>query len=266
MKIITVFILILYSACTFSQSDWVNYIAKKEKGIMSFSVNLDFNNSHPNYKNLLIVGTKYKNCLKNGFPKEDSLDKLYTFSDSTAVIIEKLTKYKLVGVITYLCTGFDIYYVKDTLNIRNNIDRMIASNFNRSKNYIVIEQDKKWNYYFDRLFPENFTNIDFINHEYLIGLVSQGDDLNGLRKVNHWVSFKSDNKRLKFIQQIKSLNFDIDSINYQKENIYPYVLKVSRKDSINPKSITQLTQLFQILVKANHDSYDGWGTEVIIKD
>lgn len=251
---------------SYSQTDWVNYLVKKEKGFMSVSVDLDFNDSKPNYKNLLIVGTKYKNCLKNGFPKEDGLDKLYAFSDSTEVIIEKLTKYKLVGIITYLCTGFDIYYVKDTLNIRENIDRMIASNFNHSKNYIVIEQDKKWNYYFNRLFPENVTNIDFINHEYLIGLVSQGDDLSENRKVNHWVSFKSDSERLKFTYQIKKFNFNIDSISYQKENIYPYAIKVSRKDYINPKSITHITQLFQVLIKSSHGSYEGWGTEVIIKD
>jgi len=55
---------------------------------MSISIDLDFNDYKPNYKNLLIVGTNYKKCLKNGFPDKGGLEELFSFSDSVAINLD----------------------------------------------------------------------------------------------------------------------------------------------------------------------------------
>ncbi len=254
------------SSQSYSQSDWVNYLLKKEKGYMSVSVDLDYNDFKPNYKNLLIVGKKYKNCLKNGFPNEDGLKELYVFSDSVAIKINRLTKNKLVGVLTYRCVGFDVYYVKDTSNIRKNISQLFSKDFSNSNTYIQIKKDNNWIYYFDNIFPENATNNFLINHQYLFDLVSKGDDLSDIRNVKHWIYFNNLKKRLQFKNQVESLKFTIDSINYKKEKKYPYELLLSRNDHINPKSISELTQILQLLAKSKNGIYDGWGTEGQIND
>ena len=133
---------------SYAQSDWVNYLVEKEKGVMSIHVDLSLNISKPLYKKLLIVGTNYKkDCFKNGFPKEKGSEKLYRFSDSVATTINKSTKYKLAGVLTYKCYGFDVYYVKDTLDLRKNINDMIGRSFeSETDNYILIQDDNKWTY------------------------------------------------------------------------------------------------------------------------
>ena len=264
-KLIFIFLIGCYTTI-YAQSDWINYIVKKEKGMMSISIDMDLNNNKPNYKNLVIVGTHYKSCLKNGFPKEDGLEKLYAFSDSIRPIIDYTTKNKLAGIITYQCMGFDVFYVQDTTDLRKNIDKMLTVNFKQSKNYIIIKKDKKWLYYYDSLYPEFISDDFFINQQFLSDLVFQGDDLSGKRKINHWIYFKNEKRRLKFIKNIKKLDFVIDSINYKKEKKYAYEIQISRKDFVDPKTISELTRLLKIFINSSYGEYDGWRTELVIQD
>ena len=246
-KKIFLIVLIFNYGLGYSQSDWVNYLLKKDKGLMSVHIDLSLNNSRPNYSNLLIVGTKFSGCLKNGFPTEEGLDKLYTFSDSLALAVKKITNSKLAGIITYQCYGFDVYYVKDTINLRKEIDRMIDNNHSpRSKEHIVIESDRNWNYYYNNMFPTNAPNDFFIDHQYLLDMVSQGDDLKGKRDITHWLKFKKEKKRINFIDEAKLLRFNIDSLYMGKEEHYPYEIQISRKDYITPKAVYNLTRLLKM--------------------
>ena len=245
-----------------AQDDWVEYITMKDKGVMSIAIDINADNDKSNYKSLLIVGTRFKPCFKNGFPKEEGLDKLFTYSDSTSAVINKRTQNRLVGIITYQCMGFDVYYVKDTLDIRTNLNKLIQKNFDPQGAYIDIEKDEVWKYYYNFLFPRG-SSVEFIfNQDYLHDLVLQGDDLEGVRKVNHWLYFKSVKSRSAVGERLKEFHFSLDSIAYKKDFDLPYQLNISRHDSINPKSIDRLTAILLKLCAASEAQYDGWGTEV----
>jgi Regulator of ribonuclease activity B/Family of unknown function (DUF695) len=251
---------------TYSQTDWVNYLATKNKGIMSISVDLDFINYKPNYKNLLILATRYTDCLNNGFPKDKGLEKLYTFSDSTAFTIDKLTKNQLVGIITYQCFGIDVFYVKDTIGVRDNLNKMFDDKFKSTNNYIIIKKDKNWSYYFNYLYPDDISDEFFTDQQFLLEMVAQGDDLTGRRKISHWAYFKKDKKRQKFKAMVEQLKFSIDSLNYIKDKKYPYELQFSRKDYIYPETISKLSEMIQVLIYPLNGIYEGWGTDIEIQD
>jgi hypothetical protein len=256
-------ILIFSNFIITAQDDWGSYIIQKEKGIMAISVNMRYEYARPNYKHLLVVGTHTTKCLKNGYPTEEGLEKMYTFSDSIANIVDGLTKNRLVGIMTYQCSGFDIFYVKDTTNLRKRIVGQINKNFNSSKTYLQIEGDKKWKYYHTSLYPKDDSEEFFINHELLTEFVYQGDDLIQPRKVSHWFYFNKEKKRQKFIDKISGLNFSIDSLNYRKKrDYYRYELQVSRKDSIHPKSISKLTKTLIGFANLLYAEYDGWSAEL----
>ena len=97
-------------------------------------------------------------------------------------------------------------------------------------------------------------------------MVSKGDDLSGKRNVNHWLYFNSLKKRDKFIQNVKKLNFSIDSVNFKKERRFPYELQLSRNDFVDPKSISELTRILKVLINPSNAIYEGWGTELKIKN
>jgi len=277
-KSLLTFILIFLSLTIFAQENWETYLTKKEKGIMTISVNMDLNLSKPNYKNLLIVGTSTKKCLKNGYPDTDGLEELYIFSDSIALAIDKVTKSRLAGIITYQCSGFDVFYVKDTVGLRASIDQTLNNNFSQSKNYNVIVRDKNWDYYNDTLYPKNLSDDFFMNQDFLRQLVEEGDDLSEPHVLKHWIYFDKDKNRSKFIQNITNLNFAVDSVNYKwnktfivglntlyynttKSKAYPYEVKISRKDSIGPATISKITTLLQKITLTLNGKYDGWGFE-----
>ena len=252
---------------SFSQEEsWETYIAQKEKGFMAVTVNMELKFSRPYYKNLLIVGTQTSKCLKNGYPKEEGLEQLYTFSDSIATIVNKHTKNRLAGIITYQCVGFDIFYVKDTLDLRPNINTFIKNNYAKSKNYLVIAPDKKWVYYQDSLFPKQLSNDFFINHELLSQLFYQGDNFTKPQKIEHWIYFKREKRRQKFIDKIQALNFKVDSLSFKKSDYTPYELKISREDKLDPNAIAVLTAMLKNLSSSMYGTYDGWGIKPILKD
>ena len=249
-----------------AQEDWVEYVIIKDKGVMSVSLDLRLGLYRPNYKNLLVVGTKFNKCLKNGFPTDEGLNDIYAFSDSTSVLIDKVTPSRLAGFMTYQCMAFDIYYVKDTTALRNEMTKMVEKNFNPDHAYFEIQRDKSWDYYRNYLYPRDFSSEFLIDQNYLHDLVLQGDDLKGLRKVNHWVYFKSVQKRNLFGERVKKLKFSLDSIAYKKDRALPYELKFSRQDSIDPPSIYRLTSMLRVLSGTMNGEYDGWSTEVKLKD
>ena len=252
---------------TFSQEEsWETYIAQKEKGYKAVTVNMELNFSRPYYKNLLIVGTQTSKCLKNGYPKEEGLEQLYTFSDSIANIVNKHTKNKLAGIITYQCAGFDVFYVKDTLGLRSNITSFIKKNYAKSKNYMVIEPDKRWAYYQDSLFPKQLSNDFFINQELLSHLFYQGDDFTKPQKIEHWLYFKREKRRQKFINKIQALNFKVDSLSVKKGDYRPYEIKISREDKLDPNSIAILTAMLKNLSSSMYGVYDGWGIKPTSKN
>jgi len=261
-----VFFIFIASFAARAQDEWIDYVVAKDTGVLSVSMDLKYYVQKPNYKNLLIVGTEFRPCMKNGFPVPDSLDGLFSFSDSTAAVINSVTRNELVGILTYKCLAFDVYYVKDTLGIRENLGTMMQRGFENSELYLTLKRDRNWDYYFMNLLPVNLSEDFLIDHEYLNNLVLLGDDLRGLRKVRHWIYFKKLKQRIKMTDKLESMKFSIDSIKYYRDRQFPYELQVSRMDSITPKKIAELTSLMKVLSQVYQARYDGWGTEVVPKE
>ena len=262
-KTITLHILLLLCfTLSHAQDDWGNYVIEKEKGIMAVTVNYKYMLGKPNYKNLVLVGKRTSKCFKNGVPNTDGLEEIYDFSDAVAEVITKSTKKnRLVGILTYQCTGFDVYYVKDTINLRNKIDSLYQKEFTNSKTYLVINRDKRWNYYKDVLYPKDESENFFMSQDLLNQLFFEGVDLTKKRKVNHYLYFKKEKNREKFLENIKSVKFKVDSLNIKKDKEYPYELQMSREDKLYPTFMAELTKVLKVYALSNKGYYDGWGIE-----
>ena len=87
-----------------------------------------------------------------------------------------------------------------------------------------------------------------------------------MRKVRHWLYFTKLKQRLKMTEKLESIRFSIDSIRYNRESRYPYELQVSRMDSITPSKIYELTRTMKVLGEVYQAQYDGWGTDLIVRE
>jgi len=267
-KLLALFIFIFISAFQLNAQDesWETYLKRVDNYLMEVTVNMDLHFERPYYKNLLIAATKTRNCHKNGFPTASGLEEFYTFSDSIAFKIQKHTKNKLAGIVTYKCIGFDIYYVKDTTNLRKGINEILDKNFAKKRNYLTIRPDKKWTYFNQTLLPKDLSNEFFINHEYLTALAQTGDPLDSAEKINHWFYFNNIKRRSKFMDKVKILNFAVDSVTYRKDKRYPYQAVLSRTDSVHPESISIVTKVLKQLSQRYYGIYEGWEIEAIAKE
>ncbi len=266
ISLFVLFFVFSYSK-SFSQGEWAEYLITKDKNLMSIQVDMEFDYNKPNYKTLLIIGTKFKGCLKNGFPNEEGLKELYTFSDSTEFVLNKMTKNKLVGVVTYRCVGLDIYYIKDTINIRKNLKNLYSREFiGSTQNYIYIEKDKNRKYYYTNLFPPDLSSDYFLDQEYLLELAKAGDKLDDKRIVTHWAYFKNEKKRQRFKKNIKALDYKIDSVYTNTEDKYPYQIEFSNNNLVDPKSIIDQTNMIKVILGSNSSIYGGWGFDPKYED
>lgn len=266
-KLLTSSVFIFFTLIINAQTDWENYVVQNESGPMIVSVNMRYKYiSKPNYKNRLIIGRKTTKCQKNGYPTDEGLKELYVFSDSIANIVDEFTKSRLVGILTYKCLGLDVFYVKDTLGLREALTNQINNHFNTIETYLKLVRDKRWKYYYDYLYPKDDSNTFFVNQDLLTELVYEGDDLFEPRKISHWFYFYKEKKRKKFIAKIAALDFKVDALKFKKKRMRKYELQVSRKDSVTPYSISKVTKTLSDLAKLLYAEYDGWDTELIKKN
>lgn len=243
-----------------AQEEWVNYVSMKGDKALSVSLDLSFELNRPNYKNLVIVGSRFNPCMKNGFPDEKSLPDLYAYSDSIAMTIHRNGPHRLVGYLTYQCLAFDVFYVRDTIGLRDMLTNTIKENYGKVRSYIDIKRDRNWMYYWNFLYPTSFSSEFLIDQQYLNDLALQGDDLLGRRKVNHWIYFKKLKDRNKMAGKLEKLGFSLDSIAYRREKPLPFQLTISRLDYIVPDSIYELTTYLRKLSSSMEAEYDGWST------
>lgn len=247
--------------------DWVTYVLQKEKGPMVITTNLYYKfMGRPNYKNLLIVGTNTRDCKKNGYPDELGLSKFYMLSDSIANKLDQLTKNRLVGIVTYQCSGFDVYYLKDTVGVKNTIQSYLDYNYALSKNYLLLTYDKKWRHYQENLVPKDISDTFFITHEFINELVVEGDNLKQPREIKHWVNFRNEKKRQRFIEEAKKLRFAVDSLKVDRKGYYRFRAVLSRNDSIKPTIMVNLSRLMMKFTEAYSGVYNGWFSKPVIED
>ncbi|RPD96565.1 ribonuclease E inhibitor RraB [Aureibaculum marinum] len=247
---------------TNAQDDWGSYVIEKEKGIMAITLNYRYALTKPNYKNLVLVGKRTNKCYKNGAPNAQGLEEIYNFSDAVANELNKLSKKnRLVGIVTYLCSGFDAYYIKDTTNVRQKIDSLYQKKFSNSKNYLVIKRDKRWDYFKEVLYPKDDSENFFMSQDLLNQMYFEGADLSIKRKIKHYFYFKKDKNRQSFLDKIKTVDFKVDSLNFKKENNFPYELQIHRENELYPTFMAELTKVLSTFALINKGYYDGWGIE-----
>ena len=267
MKKTGILLWLFFPLTVFSQSpDWINYVLKKDKTPVVVSVDVQFDQYKPSYKYLVIVSSEERrHCRKNGFPDPDGIAEADLFSDTIDSVIRNKTPYAKVGMLTVNCLIYDFFYVKDTTGLKQSLRDALHQKFSHKKNKIGIEKDKKWDFYYGKLFPPEFTEDFVYNHDILFQLVANGDNLDKKRDVRHWLYFNKESNRNKFIQQVKKMDYRVDSLAIDKKLRYPYELIIGKNEFVDPRSVNATTKMLNLLARNNRGIYDRWDTELIME-
>jgi len=249
------------------KANWDVYLASYEDGPGSTVLNMNLISEAPKatLPFVVITGVTYTACDEDGFPVKSEFDNLYAISDKINALLASVTKMEHVGSFTQRCERLEYIYVRDTSNIRAKLVELYKSKFKSYKYYINIEDDKDWQAYREFLYPNEETLEYMSNEKVLDQLRAAGDKLEKARKVDHWLYFKSDADRGKFVKYAEGQKFRIESKDYVKESDPSYQLHISRIDMIDSGSINKLTLELKKRAKEFGGEYDGWETEVVTK-
>jgi hypothetical protein len=257
---------ILKSNCQEIEENWDTYMASYEKGAGSVLLNMSLKERAPllNYGYAVITGVKLKDCTPDGLPTQQEFKTLYKISDGVHELIEKKKRTILAGTFTYQCERTDYFYVNDTFLLRKYLTEFYETNFPQYSFIISIKADRKWESYLSFLYPNDEIMESMLNQKVVLKLHQAGDKLEKQRTIDHWLYFKTEGGRNRFISYAAGLHFKIektDTVAEQKQ--YPFSLQISRTDYADLARITQLTLMLRKEAMKQNGYYDGWETAVI---
>jgi Regulator of ribonuclease activity B/Family of unknown function (DUF695) len=257
---------LLQSLLSFSQEDhWDVYLAQYEKGAGSTLVNMSLKESAPmkQFPFLLKTGVKLINCSGDGLPAKDEFEVLYQISDKIRFVIDSMSKSKPAGTFSYQCERIDYYYINDTNSVRKLLESAYKTGFPNYKYTIDIANDQNWEAYLTFLYPNEETSEYMSNEKVVLNLNKEGDDLSKPRQVDHWIYFKTEPDRNKFITYALKEKFKVENRKYAKDSKLHYQLQISRIDHVDIESISKITIRLRKKAKEQNGEYDGWETFVI---
>ena len=118
-------LLFLSTVLSAQQAQWEVYMGQYEKGPGSTIVDMSVKNIAPvkELPFLLVTGITFEKCTGDGSPEKDAFPQLYKVSDAVKPIIDAAVKNVFAGTFTYQCERLDYYYIKDTMGIREKLNR-----------------------------------------------------------------------------------------------------------------------------------------------
>jgi len=267
MKCFTfLFAFLIHTVVSFSQEDsWDVYLAQYEKGVGSTMINMSLKKIAPvpQYPFLLKTGVRLIDCSNDGLPSKDEFERLYRISDRVKVIIDSTLKNIPVGTFSYQCERTDYYYIKDTAEIRSQLELIYQKEFPNYKYSISFRYDKSWEAYLTFLYPNEETYEYMTNEKVILNLTKAGDDLSKPRLVDHWLYFNDEATRIRFITYALKEKYKIESKEYRKDARLKYQLQISRTDRVDINSISKITIQLRKMAKGLDGEYDGWETFII---
>lgn len=268
MKYLLFFIAAIISKTLSAQEDmWGVYMAQYDKGRGSVLVNLSLYDRGPGLplEYIVMTGVQVNDCDSDGFPASEEFGKLHEISDSIVSKVKTLVQAELCGTFTYQCNRSVYIYVKDTNGLRDLINQTYRKYFPEYMATTQISEDKKWSTYLDYLYPTEEAQETMINQDIVGQLMAAGDDLSEPRHVDHFLYFDTDAGRDSFLTAVGSMNFKIESEEYDNTLPKPFALHLSRVDLVDLYSISAVTLTLRQQAPLWGGVYDGWETIIIKK-
>jgi hypothetical protein len=116
-----------------------------------------------------------------------------------------------------------------------------------------------WDQYFT-LYPSESNLERMHNRRRLEALAQEGDVHEAARKVEHWFSFANPDTRTACRDTLTAIEFALEEESESDDlaEVLPYVLVVSRTDSVDSHTINGITIELARLAREHEGRYDGW--------
>ncbi len=246
------------------QEEWEFYFSNVNDKLGSLFVDLGLRKVAPmtDKPNVVWVSIKMNNPREDGLSSQEESELLGDIED--ALVDKIISKHNSIYVGRLTSSGDrDLYfYFGDTTLYDKTISEVMVA-YPKYQFDFGSKEDKEWSGYFDFLYPtpQQYQNIQ--NRRVIEQLEKGGDKLTKEREVFHWIYFKSESDREKFLEKIKNDNFSIVSKDSDKSwGEFAYRLQIKRVDKVDQNSVDDYVIYLWKLANELNAEYDGWETSI----
>ncbi|HAB52575.1 MAG TPA: DUF695 domain-containing protein [Ignavibacteriales bacterium] len=246
------------------QEEWEFYLSNVNDKLGSLFVDLGLRKVAPmaDKPNVVWVSIKMNNPREDGLSSQEESGFLGDIED--ALVDKIISKHNSIYVGRLTSAGNrDLYfYFGDTMLYDKTISEVMVA-YPRYQFDFGSKEDKEWGGYFNFLYPtpQQFQSIQ--NRRVIEQLGKGGDKLTKSREVFHWLYFKSDSDREKFLEKIKNDNFSVVSKDNDKTwGEFAFKLQIKRVDKVDQNSVDEYVIYLWELANEIGGEYDGWETSI----
>jgi len=212
--------------------------------------------------NIVWVSVKMKNPTEESLSSNEESKLLWTIENE--LVENMVAKHGSVYTGRITSAGYRHFYFHlgdHTLYDKTISDAMVA--FPMYEFDFSIKEDREWYGYLNLLYPNPAQFQSIQNRRVIDELEEAGDSLIKQREVFHWIYFRSDVDREKYLDKIQKDGFSFVDKYFDKSwGEFAYCLQVKRVDRVDHNSVDQyVIYLWELANKLNAE-YDGWETSV----
>jgi uncharacterized protein (TIGR01619 family) len=248
-----------------NEEDWAVYFSTVgENQIGSILVDLGFNNISPieSKSNLITITTFMNNPTEDGLSSAEESSILNEIEDYFIDLI--VSKYNAVypGRLKYDSKILSYFYSEKTDEFEKTFTE-IESQYPNYRFEYNVKEEKDWRAYFEVLYPSPFEMQVIGNGKVIANLEKHNDNLEKERQVDHWIYFKFETEREKFLNAIEGMNFNIEDKSKISIGELPFALQLSRTDKVDYESVNEYVMYLWEKAQEFNGDYDGWETFIV---
>ncbi len=245
-------------------SNWRQYFCNVNDKLSSILVDLELKDRLPDHlRTELIWIWVYMNAPRpDGLSSNEEFQILNAVEDALAKRLEEDCDACLAGRITGDGRREFYYYGRLPENLRLLVESELTS-FPGYRSDFDTQPDPDWRQYLDVLYPTEESLQCIKNMEVLEALANSGDEPGIVRPVWHYVLFKADEGRRRFIEWSKASGFEVtDRARSDGRTLEPGMVSIARSHSARPDDIDSHVLEVFCAAKRFGGEYDGWETSV----
>ncbi|HWA05664.1 MAG TPA: DUF695 domain-containing protein [Ignavibacteria bacterium] len=244
---------------------WDFYFTELDGSPASMYLDLGLNRVAPiaEKDHLLTVIITMNDPQDNGFSSKEESEILFGIEDKIADAITEPYGALFAGRET--CDGARIFYfyAADNKEIKKTVKKVMKE-FTDYEYETYFEADKKWDQYFKHLYPTKYELHTIMNRRVVENLRSKGDVLTIPREVDHYIYFKNEEMKNKFLADAKKLDYRVTSESKDdNQKDYPLSVRLTKTDPVTYNDVLDYTAVLYDLAEQYEGNYDGWETKLI---
>jgi uncharacterized protein (TIGR01619 family) len=244
---------------------WASYLANVNDKLASIALDLDLRGQAPvkSKPHLLWVRVYFRSPKPNGLLDNTEFDALAAIEDKLVQALGSANRAVEAGRITSNGRREFYFYGAGDINFDGSVS-LVLKDFPQYRYDSGSQDDPQWTQYLNVLYSseEDFEKIK--NGDVLAELMKNGDTLEAVRDVHHWIYFHAVDQRQQYALKAKELGYKIEG-ETEKEGVepHPFGLQITRDQGVTPAQIdSAVIELFRLAKQFDAD-YDGWEAAVV---